>query len=186
VLHALCAERLFTPRERVRFGPGEEIYMVSVEDLRRIVLFEDLTDGMLEQLLPMVQTESLDERQIIYEAGNTADRFYSLKRGKVLLEAELAPALIISLGAIKAGYSFGWSALLPSASHTSYAVSAEPSEIFVMPGDKFLALLERNNAIGYLIMQKAATILEKRLERRTAQFLKVITKHPEIGRLLGL
>jgi len=60
--------------------------MASVENLRRVMLFENLTDGMLEQLLPMVQTESLDERQIIYEASNTADRFYTLKRGKVLRE----------------------------------------------------------------------------------------------------
>ena len=160
--------------------------MVSVEDLRSVMLFENLTDGMLEQLLSVVQEESFGEREIIYEAGNAADRFFSLKRGKVLLEAELAPALIISLGAIKSGYSFGWSALLPSASHTSYAVSAEPSEIFVMPGDKFLALLERDHAMGYLVMHKAAQILENRLERRTAQFLKVITKHPDIGTLLGL
>ena len=160
--------------------------MASIEDLRRVMLFENLTDGMLEQLLPMVQEESFGEREIIYEAGNAADHFFSLKRGKVLLEAELAPALIISLGAIKSGYSFGWSALLPSASHTSYAVSAEPSEIFVMPGDKFLALLERDHAMGYLVMHKAAQILENRLERRTAQFLKVITKHPDIGTLLGL
>ena len=150
------------------------------------MLFENLTDRMLEQLLSVVQEESFGEREIIYEAGNAADRFFSLKRGKVLLEAELAPALIISLGAIKSGYSFGWSALLPSASHTSYAVSAEPSEIFVMPGDKFLALLERDHAMGYQVMHKAAQILENRLERRTAQFLKVITKHPDIGTLLGL
>ena len=160
--------------------------MASIEDLRRVMLFENLTDGMLEQLLPVVQEASFGEREIIYEAGNAADRFFSLKRGKVLLEAELAPALIISLGAIKSGYSFGWSALLPSASHTSYAVSAEPSEIFVMPGDKLLALLERDHAMGYQVMHKAAQILENRLERRTAQFLKVITKHPDIGALLGL
>jgi CRP-like cAMP-binding protein len=160
--------------------------MASIEDLRSVMLFENLTDGMLEQLLSVVQEESFGEREIIYEAGNAADRFFSLKRGKVLLEAELAPALIISLGAIKSGYSFGWSALLPSASHTSYAVSAEPSEIFVMPGDKFLTLLERDHAMGYQVMHKAAQILENRLERRTAQFLKVITKHPDIGTLLGL
>jgi CRP-like cAMP-binding protein len=160
--------------------------MVSTEDLKKIMLFENLTDRMLEQLLPMVQAESLGERQIIYEPGNTADQFYSLKRGKVLLEAEVAPAIIISLGAIKSGYSFGWSALVPSASHTSYAVSAEPSEIFVMAGDKLLALLDRDHTIGYLFMQKAARILENRLERRSAQFLNVITKHPEIGALLGL
>ncbi len=160
--------------------------MVSIEDLRSVVLFEHLTDPMLEQLLPMVQVESFGERQVIYEAGIAADYFYSLKRGKVLLEAELAPAVIIALGAIKSGYSFGWSALLSAKSHTSYAVSAEPSELFVIPGDKFTALLNRDHALGYLLMKKMAVIFANRLERRTAQFLNVITKHPEIAELLGL
>jgi CRP-like cAMP-binding protein len=160
--------------------------MASIEDLKRVAVFEDLTDQMLEPLVDLVQVEAFQERQIIYEANDQADRFYSLTRGKVLLEAELASTIIISLGAIKPGYSFGWSSLLPQTSHTSYAVSAEPSEVLVLPGDKLTALLDRDHTTGYLVMRKAAKILENRLERRTAQFLKVITRHPDIGRLLGL
>jgi CRP/FNR family cyclic AMP-dependent transcriptional regulator len=160
--------------------------MVSIEDLRRVVLFGGLTDQMLEELAPMVQMESIGERQVIYEPGSKADHFYSLKRGKVLLEAELAATLIISLGAIKPGYSFGWSALLPSATHTSYAASAEPSEILVISGANFLAVLDQDQAMGYAVMRKMVQILENRLERRTAQFLRVISKHPEIGTLLGM
>ena len=160
--------------------------MVSTEDLRGLALFEDLTDQMLEEVLPMVKAEYYAERQMVYEPGDAANHFYSLKRGKVLLEAELAPTFILSVGAIKPGYSFGWSALLPSASHTSYAVCAELSEIFVLPRHEFMALLNRDHTMGYLCMQKATKILENRLERRTAQFLKVISKHPEIGLLLGL
>ncbi|MCK5340293.1 MAG: cyclic nucleotide-binding domain-containing protein [Desulfobulbaceae bacterium] len=160
--------------------------MVSIEDLKRIVLFQNLPDQMLEKLLPVVKEESFKEREIIYEAGNAATHFYSLKRGKVLLEAELTPTLIISLGSIKTGYSFGWAALNPPATHTSYAVSVEPSEMFVISGDKYLDLLDHNEAMGYLIMLNSARILENRLEHRTGQFLKSISKHPEIRRLLGL
>jgi CRP-like cAMP-binding protein len=160
--------------------------MVSIEELKKMALLEDLTAPMLEQLAPIVEAKSFGEREVIYEAGNVADSFYSLKQGKVLLEAEVAPTIIIALGAIKTGYSFGWSALIPSASHTSYAVSAEPSEILVIPGDKLLALLDRDHTMGYLFMQKAARILENRLERRSAQFLKVVIRHPEIAALLGL
>ncbi len=160
--------------------------MVSAQDLKGIALFEDLTDGMLDKLAPAVRAESLKERQIIYETGNAANDFYSLKQGKVLLEAELAQSLIISLGSIKQGYSFGWSALFPSASHTSYAVCSEPSELYVVPGNKLLSLIEDDHTMGFLVMQKAAKILENRLERRSAQFLKVISKHPEIGTLLGI
>jgi CRP-like cAMP-binding protein len=168
-------------------GHEEEIFMASIEDLRGVVLFEDCTEQMLEKVAPMAKQEFYGERQIVYEPGDVADRFLSLKRGKVLLEAELAPTFIISVSAIKPGYSFGWSALLPSVAHyTSYAVCAELSEILSLPKDKFMALLDSDHAMGYLCMQKATRILENRLERRTAQFLKVITKHPEIGLLLGL
>ena len=160
--------------------------MVSIEDLRRVVLFQGLTDQMLEKLAPMVQMESIGERQVIYEPGNKADYFYSLKRGKVLLEAELAPTLIISLSAIKPGYSFGWSALIPSAFHTSYAASAEPSEILVISGAKFLGLLDHDPNMGYAVMRRIVQVLENRLGHRTAQFLRVISKHPEIGALLGM
>ena len=160
--------------------------MVSIEELRRVILFQDLTDHMREELAPMVQIDSIGERQVIYEPGSKADHFYSLKRGKVLLEAEIAPTLIISLSAIKPGYSFGWSALLPSAIHTSYAASAEPSEILVIPGAKFLAILDQDPTMGYAVMRKIVQVLENRLGHRTAQFLRVISKHPEIGALLGM
>jgi len=164
----------------------EEMSMTYVEDLKKILLFESLTDRMLEQLLPMVQVQSFEGRQIIYETGSAASHFYSLRRGKVLLEAELAPTIIISLGAIKPGYSFGWTSLRRGDTHTSIAVCAEPSEIFVIPRDELLGLFDRDHNIGFLVMQKATDILENRLERRSAQFLKVITKHPDIAKLLGL
>lgn len=160
--------------------------MVSAEDLKKIILFENLTDKMLEQLLPIVQVQSFEERQIIFETGSAASYFYSLRRGKVLLQSELASLIIISLGAIKPGYSFGWAALRKEVIHTAMAVCAEPSEVFIMPKDELFNLFERDHTMGFFVMRKAAAILENRLERRTAQFLKVITKHPDIAELLGL
>lgn len=160
--------------------------MVSVEDLKKIILFENLTDKMLEQLLPIVQVQSFEGKQIIFETGSPASHFYSLRRGKVLLQAELSSLIIISLGAIKPGYSFGWAALRKEVPHTSMAVCAEPSEVFIMPKDELFSLFERDHTMGFLVMRKAADILANRLERRTTQFLKVITKHPDIAELLGL
>ena len=55
--------------------------MVSAQDLKGIELFAGLTDGMLDKLAPLVQEGSFDEREIIYETGNPAEEFYSLKRG---------------------------------------------------------------------------------------------------------
>lgn len=160
--------------------------MVSIEDLKKMYLLEGLEDHMLKTILPMMQRQEFKEREVIYEKGQRADNFYFLKRGKVLQEVEISEVMIISLGSIKPGYSFGWSALLDGESHTTYAVCAELSEVLIIPGDKFHDLLDEDHNMGYIVMESLAKILKNRLERRVEQFLRVMSKHPDIQKLLGL
>jgi CRP-like cAMP-binding protein len=160
--------------------------MVSPADLRKILLLEGLPDALLEEMLPHVQTEELPKGSVVFEEGSSARLFRMLKRGKVLLEVEVAEGIIISLGAVKSGYSFGWSALLGNAAHTTYAVTAEPCDILSVEGARFLEILQRSPSAGYMIMTRVFHIFKRRLERRTGQFIRVMQKHPDIQRLLGL
>jgi len=160
--------------------------MFSAEELKGIYLLADLNEQMLEKFFPFFQPLQFNEGDIIFEEGEKAENFYCLKRGKILLEVEISETITISLGSIKKGYSFGWSALLPGSFHTSYAVCAEPCEVLAIPGDKFLDLLEGDRDMGYRIMKFVSMTLKGRLEKRTGQFLKVMSKHPDIQRLLGL
>jgi len=160
--------------------------MVSMEDIKAICLLEDLNNQIRERVRSMTELRQFKEREVIYEEGDKAENFYMLKRGKILLEVEVAKQIIISLGSIKSGYSFGWSALIPGSSHTSYAVCAEPCDVLITPGKKFLDLLHEDPATGFVFMDGVMKILKKRLDRRTGQFLKVMTKHPDIQKLLGL
>ena len=160
--------------------------MVSMDDVKAIYLLEELADQLQEKICPMSEIRQYKEREVIFEEGDRAENFYMLKRGKILLEVEVAKQIIISLGSIKSGYSFGWSALIPGSTHTSYAVCSEPCEVLIIPGDKFLALLKEDNSSGYRFMNEVMKILKNRLDRRTGQFLKVMTKHPDIQKLLGL
>ncbi len=160
--------------------------MVSIEDVKKIYVLQNLTDKMLERVLPMTQLLQFQEREVIFEEGEKSENFYMLKNGKILLEVEISETMIISLGSIKSGYSFGWSALLSGSSYTSYAVCTEPCEVLAVPGKKFIDLLNEDHTMGYGVMEFTAKILKNRLERRTGQFVKVMSKHPDIQRLLGL
>ena len=160
--------------------------MVSLEDLKKIYLLQNLTDEMIEKMLPITELSHFEEREVIFEEGQNAENFYMLKRGKILLEVEVSGMIIISLGSIKSGYSFGWSALLPDSNYTSYAVTSEPCEVLVISGNKFINFLNEDHTMGYLVMSDVFKILKNRLERRTGQFLKVMSKHPDIQKLLGI
>ncbi len=160
--------------------------MVSIVELRKIFLLQNLTEGMLEKINPHLRVLHFSEEETIFEEGNKAENFYMLKNGKVLLEAEISEHLTIALGSIKSGYSFGWSALLSGPSHTSRAVCAEPSDVFAISGEKLRDILEGDSGMACKVMEFAAKILKNRLERRTGQLLKVIANHPDMQKLLGL
>ena len=160
--------------------------MVPIEDLKKIHLLQNLSEEMLEKIRPITQVHQYNERDVVFEEGQKAGNFYMLKRGKILLEVEVSEIIIISLGSIKSGYSFGWSALIPGSSYTSYAVCAEPCDVLSIPGEPLLDLLKQDHNQGHIFMYHVARILKNRLEKRTQQFLKVMSKHPDIQKLLGL
>jgi CRP-like cAMP-binding protein len=154
--------------------------MVPLEDLKTIYLMQRLTDPLLEKVRPMVESRFYEDRDVIFREGEKAQNFFMLLKGKILLEVQASEAMMIVLGAVKAGYSFGWSGLIPGEAYTTYAIAAEPSEVLVMEGGRFLALMEKDHAIGFRIMQGVVNILKKRLERRTDQFLRTLRRHPDI------
>lgn len=160
--------------------------MVSIEELKKINVLDRLTQPMLEELQPLTQLNLFGEQHVIYEEGQEAKHFYMLLKGKVILEVEAAELIMISLEAIKPGYSFGWSALYPGSKYKTYAICVEPCEMMAVPGGRFLELLEENHTLGYRFMRGVSGILKARIERRTRQFLQVMSKHPDLQKLMGL
>jgi len=155
--------------------------MVSLEELRKINLFRNLDAGMLETIRPFVELRDFQNREVIFREGDKALYFYMLLRGSVLLEVQASPSILISLGAVKQGFSFGWSALLPEeANYTSHAVCTEASDVLMIPAGKLLSLMESDHTMGFRIMEGVVGILKRRLERRTEQFLKTLRNHPDI------
>ncbi|MBC8463719.1 MAG: cyclic nucleotide-binding domain-containing protein [Deltaproteobacteria bacterium] len=158
--------------------------MVSSYDLKKINLLQNLSDEALEKILPITKHREFKEGEMIFKQGDPADALYLLKRGKVLLEVDLSEIVSISLGSVKTGFSFGWSALMGDSNYTSHAICSEPCEILSVSGKELQSLLEQDHAIGYHIMIGVAQIIKNRLARRTDQFLKVMSKHPDIQKLL--
>jgi CRP/FNR family transcriptional regulator, cyclic AMP receptor protein len=157
--------------------------MIPKEDLQKIIIMETLTDDMLEKIAPAIQLVQVGDQETIFEEGEKADRFYMLKSGKILLEKQISSNVTVSLGAIKPGYSFGWSAIFGEP-YSFLAVSAEESEIFTIESDTIVSVLESDHSMGFLVMGSLTRMMKNRMTRIEEQFLRAIREHPDIESLL--
>jgi len=158
--------------------------MVSVNDLKKIHLLQNLPDHCYEKMVSFVRSETRTEKDTLFEEGQKADDFFMLAKGLVLLKVKPSEKLTISLGSIKPGYSFGWSSLIPGRLYTSSAVCAEECDLLIISGEKFLALFEEDHYMGYKVMSGVVRILNNRLERRTRQFKKTLERHIDLESIL--
>lgn len=158
--------------------------MVTIENLKKIDLLQNLSDEALEKIIPITKHHEFKGGEKVFKQGDPADTLYLLKRGKVLLEVDISEIVSISLGSVKIGFSFGWSALMGDSNYTSHAICSEPCEVFAVSGKKLQSLLRQDHTVGYHIMIGVAQIIRTRLAIRTDQFLKVMSKHPDIQKLL--
>lgn len=158
--------------------------MITVNDLKQIVMLGHLTDEMLNKLVPITEMLLFDENEMIFRQGEKADRFYFLKKGIVLLEHRITDSMTISLSSIEPEYSFGWSAMLEDSQYTSDAMCAEPCQIYSFRASKIKKIMEEDHSLGFIISQRLLNVLRKRLDVRTNQLVKTIKLHPEISALL--
>ena len=157
--------------------------MATKESLRSIQILEDLTDEMLDKLLPFIETHHFEERDTIFREGERTGKFYMLKKGKVLLEKRISSKITISIASIKPGFSFGWSAMLDEPLRLD-AICSEPSVIYALNAKETFQLMEQDTHMGYLINKNLIRIVQRRLDLRTEQFSRVISRHPHIQPLL--
>ncbi len=160
--------------------------MTVIEDLNEIVIMTHLEDDMISRLSTLVDILSFADQEIIFRQGDPADRFYMVKRGKVLLEQNMSDLVTVSVGSIKPGYSFGWSTMIDEGHYTTDAVCTEPCEILSIRGSKLRHLCVQDPRLGFLLSQRLLMILKKRYDHRTEQFLKVIQHHPDMKGLFNI
>ena len=158
--------------------------MISKEDLKNITILSYLTDEMRDKILPIIEVLRFDEQEIVFKDGDPANRFFMVKRGKVLLELRVSEKATVFVGAVKPGFSFGWSAMLDGGTYTTDAVCAEETEVFALGREQILSLIATDIDMGYRMTQRLLRVIKKRLDIRTEQFIRLIKKHPDMQNLL--
>ncbi|MFP4225526.1 MAG: cyclic nucleotide-binding domain-containing protein [Desulfobacterales bacterium] len=157
--------------------------MINKESLADIHILEHLTDEMLDKLVPHIEPQQYGAREAIFREGDRSNHFYMLKKGKVLLEKRISNKITVSIAGVKPGFSFGWSAMVNEPFRLD-AVCSEPSVLYALNAKEAHEQMEADPHMGYLIYKELIRIVQMRLDLRTEQFARVISKHPHIEPLL--
>lgn len=158
--------------------------MVPISELKQIVILEHFTDEMLMKLRPIITTLKYNEDDVVFHEGDDANTFFMIRQGKVLLEKHLSRKVTISLGAIKPGFAFGWSAILGNIPFQLEARCAEKSELLAINRKDIFKAFEEDHSMGYLFMQHLGSMMKNRLDRMEEQLFRALKEHSDFKPLL--
>jgi CRP-like cAMP-binding protein len=142
--------------------------MTLKEELKKSILFKDLTDDEIDKLLPLCEVVDFPSGTDVYSEGDFAEKFYIVRKGKVLLDLKntMAPydppgRMIVDM--VSPGEGMGWSALVEPYHYTLSGKCAESTSLIAVNGPGLLELMTRECHMGLNIMKAVAKVIANRL-----------------------
>jgi CRP/FNR family transcriptional regulator, cyclic AMP receptor protein len=135
-----------------------------LETLRKVALFEGLSDRELEAVARAAKERRFDTGDTIVVEGEGGVGFFVVAEGTARVESRGA-----KLGTISRGGSFGEVALLDDVGRRSASVTAEsPVRVYGLTAWQFTPLLEQHPSIAVKIAKMLARRLREAEERAAA------------------
>ena len=149
--------------------------MLSLDDLKSVIMLSHLTDTMLEKLIKITLVTEMAAGKYIFREGDYAQHLYSVLEGKVGLELEKTTSEVIMIDKITRGYSFGFSALvdMEQKKYISAAKTLTDVKLLKWSHSELEQLFYEDYEMGFLLMRKIAKIAKARVRVRNVQFLNI-------------
>jgi signal transduction histidine kinase len=142
--------------------------MIPIQLLRKVSIFQGLTDSQLESIASLCKEETHSTGSLILAEGEAAERLYILREGKVALEMEVRlwperRVRQITVEILNAGQLFGLSTLTDSDVWTMSARAVDRCRLIVLQGRGLLQLMDLDPAMGHEIARGLSNVLAERL-----------------------
>ena len=152
------------------------------EDIAASPFLLGLSEHQLRLLSDCATRTHFVEDQIIFRQGDTANRFYLIRKGIVSLEATSesggAPIAVETIGS---GELLGWSWMFApyECQFTARAVTETESIFFY--GTVLREYCERDPALGFELVKRMSEVMIKRLQSARKLFVQEKTKFSSVG-----
>jgi len=119
--------------------------------------------------------KSFDKNDIIFEEGNLPLHYYQIISGEVKMSNYNDDGREFIQGIFYNGQSFGEPPLFLNQKYPANAIAVENTEIFILPKENFMKLLEENPKVSIKIIENLA----QRLYYKSVMAAEISTHEPE-------
>lgn len=134
--------------------------MVAVERLRKVEIFQGLSDEELGLVAKFCQEEEAPAGLTLCAEGERADKLFILEEGAVSIKFQKGVNFAIQTP----GKILGWSFLVPPNRYTASAITISPSKLLVIKSPDFYELVHQNTKLGLKIMDNLAQVVASRMK----------------------
>ena len=135
-------------------------------------MFADLGTDELQRISSLCHTGNLAVGEMLFQKGDPGDALFGVRRGQIRIETGASDGSRLTLNFMGPGDLFGEVAVLDGQSRTADATAGEPTELFVLRREDFLAHLEREPRVAIKIIQLLCQRIRWQSERMEESMLQ--------------
>lgn len=142
--------------------------------LKKINLFENLTEHELDKIEKISRTESIAKDAVIFKEGDAGDLCYVITSGEVRISKFIPNIGEEALAVLKAGEYFGEMALIDHFPRSAHAIANSAVEALTISKTELDKILIMDRELGYKLLWTFTKTLAKRLREtndKMANFL---------------
>lgn len=134
--------------------------------------FSSMPSSSLRRIAHHVYRTEFAAGETIFTEGETADRFFLIRRGLVKLSIEVSGRGQVDVETLGADAALGWSWLMPPYRWHLTASAVEHTSTLVIDAATLRALMAGDPVLGYELMRRFAAIIFDRLQATRERFVQ--------------
>ncbi len=131
-----------------------------------------LTDEELERLIPLLTERNFRPRQVLFQAGDPAERVYLLLKGRVKIYQVAENGKEIILDVVGKGGVVGDMAIVEDGERTACASAIDETVAVSISWEDFSHLLQQSPKLGFAMME----LMARRLAGMQRTFMNIVSK----------
>jgi len=135
-----------------------------------------LSEHQIRLLADCAMQTHFETDQLVFRAGETANRFYLIESGSVVLEASAGNDMPVAIDAVGPGGLLGWSWLFPPYVWHFDARAAEPTTAIFFYGTILREYCDKDPALGLELFKRMSEVMTRRLQQARARLIEEMRK----------